>query len=81
MHHGRPERLPAGFREVSLQSSLKIIGGKCRPICVGSTMQRMLAAGAVRQWLPTLLEVNLSERKVVVGVPGGVAQGAMYQNS
>ncbi|CAN0351011.1 unnamed protein product, partial [Laminaria digitata] len=50
--------------------SLAAEGGKCRPVCV--TWRRLITAGAMRQWLPRLEEVNREVRQFGVAVPGGV---------
>ena len=67
-----PEAYPLEFWELFLQSILTALGEKCRPICVGSTLRRVLAAGAVRQWRPRLEEIFSSERQYGVAVAGGV---------
>lgn len=69
-HHGESRRLPVGVVGAVPTKRPHSVGRECRPVCVGSTTRRMLAASAVRQWRPKL-EVNLSERQFSVGVPRG----------
>lgn len=65
-----------------LQSNLMALGVKCRPICVRSTMRRMLTAAVVRRWTPKIKEVNLSERRFGAGLSGGVEYVALrYRQS
>ena len=43
-----PDAFPPEFWQLFLQSSLTALGGKCRPVCVGMTWRRLIAAGAMR---------------------------------
>lgn len=56
------DAFPSEFWELYLQSTLTALGEKCRLVCVGLTMRRMLAATAVRQRRPKLEGVDSSER-------------------
>ena len=44
--------------QLFLQSNLTVLGEKCRPVCVGMTWRRLLAAWTRRQWRPRLEETN-----------------------
>ena len=44
-----PDAFPLEFWEHFLQSNLTVLGGKCRPICVGMTWRRLIAAGTMRE--------------------------------
>ncbi|CAN0497252.1 unnamed protein product [Laminaria digitata] len=67
-----PDAFPPECWQLFLQSSLTALGEKCRPICVGMTWRRLIAAGAMRKWRPRLEEVNREVRQFGVAVPGGV---------
>lgn len=62
---------PPELLELFLQANLTL-GETYNLSCVGSTMRRMLVAGADRQWRPKLEVVHLSERQFGVRVSGGV---------
>ncbi len=47
---------PPEFWNLFLQSNLTALGEKCRPVCVGMTWRRLIAAGTMRQWRPRLEE-------------------------
>lgn len=36
---------PSEFRQLFLKSNLMALGEKCRPVCVGMTCRRLIAAG------------------------------------
>ncbi|CAN0328772.1 unnamed protein product, partial [Scytosiphon promiscuus] len=72
-----PGAFPPEFWQLFLQSNLTALGGKCRPVCVGMTWRRLLAAGTMRQWRPRLEEINREARQFGVGVRGGVEQVAL----
>ena len=68
---------PPEFWQPFLQSNLTALGEKCRPVCVGMTWRRLIAAGTMRQWRPRLKEANHEARQFGVGVRGGVEQVAL----
>ena len=72
-----PSAFPPEFWQLFQQSSLTALGEKCRPVYVGMTWRRLLAAGIMRQWWPRLEEINREARQFVVGVRGGVEQVAL----
>ena len=76
-NYRRSKCLPAGFWQLFLQSNLTALGEKCRPVCVGMTWRRLLAAGTMRQWRPRLDEINREATQFGVGVRGGVEQVAL----
>ena len=59
------------------QASLTTLGGKCRPVCIGMTMRRPVAAGTVREWKPKLEEMFREANQFGVAVAGGVDYLAM----
>lgn len=72
-----PDAFPSEFWELFLQSNLTALGEKCRPVCVGMTWRRLLAAGTMRQWRPRMEELNIEARQYGVGVAGGVEHVAL----
>ena len=52
-------------------------GEKCRPICVGMTWRRLIAAGTMREGRPRMEELNLEARQYGVGVSEGVEHVAL----
>ena len=71
------DAVPSEFWALFLQANLTALGPKCRPICVGSTMRRMLSAGAARQYRDRIARINVSEGQFGVGVAGGVERVAL----
>lgn len=71
-----PDVLPCNLWDMFLQVSLTTLRKQCRPICLGSTMQRLLAAGAVREWPPKLQHADPSERQ---GTWAGVGHVGLRQ--
>ena len=67
-----PDAFPPEFWQLFLQSSLTVLGEKCRPVRVGMIWRRLTTAGAMRQWRPRLEEVNREVRQFGITVPGGV---------
>ena len=63
---------PQELWQLFLQSSLTAMGGKCRPLCEGIALRRLITAGATRQCRPRLEEVSREVRQFGVAVPGGV---------
>ena len=49
-----PDVFPPEFCELFLQSNLMALGGKCRPVCVGMTWRRLIAARTLREWKPRM---------------------------
>ena len=72
-----PNAFPPEFMQLFLQSNLTALGEKCRPLCVGMTQRRLIAAGTMRQWRPRLEEANREARQFGVGVRRGVEQVAL----
>ena len=72
-----PDAFPPEFWPLFLQSNLTALGEQCRPVCVGMTWRRLIAAGIMRQWRPRLEEANREARQFGVGVRGGVEQVAL----
>ena len=62
-----PSAFPPELWQLFLRSNLTVLGEKCRPVCVGMTWRRLLAAGTMRQWRPRLEEINREARKFGVG--------------
>ena len=71
-----PDAFPPEFWELFLQSNFTALGGKCRPVCVGMTWRRLIAAGTMTEWRPRMEELNLEARQWV-GVSGGVEHVAL----
>ena len=67
-----PDAFPPEFWQLFSQSSLIVVGGKSRPVCVGMTWRRLITAGVMRQWRPRLEGVNREVRQFGVAVPGEV---------
>ncbi|CAN0162995.1 unnamed protein product, partial [Scytosiphon promiscuus] len=59
------------------QPSFIALGEKCRPVCIGMTWRRLIAAGTVRQWKPKLEEIFREADQFGVAVAGGVERVAM----
>ena len=72
-----PNAFPPEFWQLFLESNLTALGEKCRPVCVGMTWRRFIAAGTMRQWRPRLEEANRESRQFGVGVRGGVEEVAL----
>ena len=72
-----PNAFSPEFWQLFLQSNLTALGEKCRPVCVGMTWRRLIAAGTMRQWRPRLEEANREARRFGVGVRGEVEQVAL----
>lgn len=72
-----PNTLPPEFWILWKQSSLIALGEKCRPVCIGMTWRRLIAAGTVREWKPKLEEILWEVNQFGVAVPGGVERVAM----
>ena len=72
-----PDAFPPEFWELFLQSNFTALGGKCRPVCVGMTWRRLIAAGTMTEWRPRMEELNLEARQYGVGVSGGVEPVAL----
>ena len=68
---------PPEFWQIFLQSNFTALGEKCRPVYVGMTWRRLIAAGTMRQWRPRLEEASREARQFGVGVRGGVEQVAL----
>ncbi|CAN0439236.1 unnamed protein product, partial [Scytosiphon promiscuus] len=68
---------PPEFWTLWKQSSLIALGEKCRPVCIGMTWRRLIAAGTVRQWKPKLEEIFREANQFGVAVAGGVERVAM----
>ena len=56
-----PNAFPPEFWQLFLQSHLTALGEKCRPVCVGMTWRRLIAAGTMRQWPTTKRDSLKSE--------------------
>lgn len=69
-----PSVFPPEFWQLFLQSNLTALGEKFRPVWVGMTWRRHLAAGTTRQWRSGLEEINRETRQAGLGVRGGVQQ-------
>ena len=61
-----PSAFPPEFWQLYLQSNFTALGEEYRPVCVGMTWRRFLAAGTMRQW-----------RRFGVGARGGVEKVAL----
>ncbi|CAN0427917.1 unnamed protein product, partial [Scytosiphon promiscuus] len=72
-----PNTFPPEFWTLWKQSSLIALGEKCRPVCIGMTWRRLIAAGTVRQWKPKLEEIFREANQFGVAVAGGVERVAM----
>lgn len=72
-----PNTFPPEFYALWKQSSLIALGERCRPVCVGMTRRRLIAAGTVREWKPKLEEVFREANQFGVAVAGGVERVAM----
>ncbi|CAN0327714.1 unnamed protein product, partial [Scytosiphon promiscuus] len=72
-----PNTFPPEFWALRKQSSLKALGERCRPVCIGMTWRRLIAAGTVREWKPKLEEVFREANQFAVAVAGGVERVAM----
>ncbi|CAB1119445.1 unnamed protein product [Ectocarpus sp. CCAP 1310/34] len=72
-----PNAFPPEFWTLWKQSSLIALGEKCRPVCIGMTWRRLIAAGTVREWKPKLEEIFREADQFGVAVAGGVEQVAM----
>ena len=72
-----PNTFPPEFWTLWKQSSLIALGEKCRPVCIGMTWRRLIAAGIVREWKPKLEEVFREADQFGVAVAGGVERVAM----
>lgn len=67
-----PSAFPPEFWKLWKQSSLIALGVKCRPVCIGMTWRRLIAAATVRQWRPKMEELYRDVNQFGVGVAGGV---------
>ncbi|CAB1119527.1 unnamed protein product [Ectocarpus sp. CCAP 1310/34] len=72
-----PNAFPPEFWTLWKRSSLIALGEKCRPVCIGMTWRRLIAAGTVREWKPKLEEIFREADQFGVAVAGGVEQVAM----
>lgn len=72
-----PNAFPPEFWTLWKQPSLIALGEKCRPVCIGMTWRRLIAAGIVREWKPKLEEVFREADQFGVAVAGGVERVAM----
>ena len=63
-----PDASPPVFWQLFLQSSLTVLRGKCRSVCVGIPWRMLITA--MRQWRPRLEEVNREVSQFGVAVPG-----------
>ena len=72
-----PEAFPPEFWTLWKQSSLIALGEKCRPVCIGMTWRRLIAAGTVREWKPKMEEIFRGANQFGVAVAGGVERVAM----
>ena len=72
-----PNTFPPEFWQLFSQSNLTDLGETCRPVCVGMTWRRLIAAGTMRQWRPRLEEANREAKQFGVGVRDGVEQVAL----
>ena len=72
-----PNAFPPEFWQRFWQSNPTAVVDKCRPVCVGTTWRRLIAAGTMLQWRPRL-EINREARQFGVGVRGGVEQVAIH---
>lgn len=72
-----PNLFPPEFWTVWKQPNLTALGEKCRPVCIGMTWRRLIAAGIAREWKPKLEEVIREADHFGVAVAGGVARIAM----
>ena len=68
----KPDAFPPEFWELFLKSNLTVLGGKCRPVCVGMTWRRLIVAGTMREWRPHMEALKLEARQYGVG---GVGRG------
>ena len=73
-----PNEFPPEFWTLWKQSSLIALGEKRRPVCIGMTWRRLIAAGVVREWKPKLEEVFRDADQYGVAVAGGVEKVAMH---
>eukprot|EP00903_Cladosiphon_okamuranus_P013938 g12964.t1 len=73
-----PNAFPPEFWTLWKQSSLIALGEKRRPVCIGMTWRRLIAAGVVREWKPKLEEVFREADQFGVAVAGGVEKVAMH---
>lgn len=67
----KPDAFPPEFRQFFLQSSLAVLGEKCRSGFVGITWRWFITAGAIRPWRPRLKEGNRELRQFGVVAPEG----------
>ena len=58
-----PGAFPPEFWQLFMQFNLTALGEKYRPVCVGMTWRRLIAAGTMRQWRPRLEEINREARQ------------------
>lgn len=73
-----PDAFPPEFWTLWKQSSLIALGEKRRPVCIGMTWRRLIAAGVVREGKPKLEEAFREADQFGVAVAGGVEKVAMH---
>ncbi len=72
-----PKAFPPEFWALWKQANLIALGDKCRPVCIGMTMRRLVAAGISREWKPKLEETFREANQFGVAVAGGVDHMSM----
>ena len=67
-----PDAFPSVFWQLFWQSSLTILGEKCRPVSVGMTWRKFITPRAMRKRLQRLEEINREVSQFGIVELGGV---------